>query len=116
MTYSSKTQREIASGLIKKALHLECKNCINQIEKLIRTEKANDTSSHKMYLKLYELIDSFNKHIDSRYNVILGAKYKKKLMELYVNGLLTKKDIQELNLDTQTQIFKWVKMYHEYMG
>ncbi len=59
----SKSQKKIARELIQKALQTDCKNCLDEVDSLLKKGKGTSFTPHETYLKLYDHIHKFDKYL-----------------------------------------------------
>jgi hypothetical protein len=87
----SKSQKKAARILIDRGIDKECGQCLKRASDLLAKEEA--LSNHEKYLKLYKLIEKFDKQLGFRYNNLGGSKYFMTVVALYMNNVLTDEDL-----------------------
>lgn len=60
-------------------------------------KNASAEDAHDAYLKLYDKVYQFDKHIARRYDGMSGGRYYITVCYLYYDGVLTDEDIREFD-------------------
>lgn len=60
-------------------------------------KNASAEDAHDAYLKLYDKVYQFDKHIARRYDRMSGGRYYITVCYLYYDGVLTDEDIREFD-------------------
>ncbi len=68
-----------------------------QTTKDFMNKNASAEDAHDAYLKLYDKVYQFDKHIARRYDGMSGGRYYITVCYLYYDGVLTDEDIREFD-------------------
>jgi hypothetical protein len=93
----SKPQKKIARNLIESGLMKEYEKGISMIDEIILKWKNNQLGNREAYLKIYEKLDKFDKHISHRYDRMSGSSYMYILAHQLADGLISVDDLDELD-------------------
>jgi hypothetical protein len=88
----SKSQKKIARQLIDKGLQTECDGCLSKVKSLLSKSRNDNLSPHETYLKLYQLIHKFDKHLAQRYDGLGGSHYFTMILGLFMDDVISLKD------------------------
>ncbi|MDE5710285.1 hypothetical protein [uncultured Bacteroides sp.] len=108
-----KSQKKIARLLINEGLQRECRLHLQKVESLLQNAKDKNELPHDTYLKLYEEIYNFKRHITFRYYDISGSRYFMTITNLFCNGILTQKDINLFSEEIQQAILRIKQNFEE---
>lgn len=90
----TKAQKKAARTLIDTALERDCASFIQKISKLVEKPLNEvDKPNHARYIDLYKAVETFDKHLASRYDGITGGKYFDTVSFLLADGCLTDEDL-----------------------
>ena len=92
----TKSQKKTARKLINLGLQRECAKFM-QSTKDFMNKNASAEDAHDAYLKLYDKVYQFDKHIARRYDGMSGGRYYITVCYLYYDGVLTDEDIREFD-------------------
>ncbi len=92
----TKSQKKIARKLIDLGLQRECTKFM-QSTKDFMDKSASTEDAHDAYLKLYDKVYKFDKHIARRYDGMSGGRYYITICSQYYDGVLTDEDIREFD-------------------
>ncbi len=92
----TKSQKKSARKLINLGLQRECAKFM-QSTKDFMNKNASAEDAHDAYLKLYDKVYQFDKHIARRYDGMSGGRYYITVCYLYYDGVLTDEDIREFD-------------------
>ena len=84
----TKSQKKTARKLINLGLQRECAKFM---------QSTKDFMNKNAYLKLYDKVYQFDKHIARRYDGMSGGRYYITVCYLYYDGVLTDEDIREFD-------------------
>lgn len=98
----TKSQKKTARKLINLGLQRECAKFM-QSTKDFMNKNASEEDAHDAYLKLYDKVYQFDKHIARRYDGMSGGRYYITVCYLYYDGVLTDEDIREF--DRSQEVF-----------
>ena len=71
----TKPQKKIARKVIEKGLDKEYQVGINKVDRVIDRWKSGGAANRETYLKMYEVLTRYDKHIARRYNRMSGSNY-----------------------------------------
>jgi flagellar basal body-associated protein FliL len=109
----SKSQKKIARQLIDKGLQIECGECLKKVESFLDKSKTSLLSNHETYLKLYQLIIKFDKHVAQCYDGLSGSHYFTAVLGLFVNDVITMKDIEAFDEEIRNKLIALKKSLSE---
>lgn len=92
----TKSQKKTARKLINLGLQRECAKFM-QSTKDFMNKNASAEDAHDAYLKLYDKVYQFDKHIARRYDGISAGQYYITVYSLYFDGVLRDEDIREFD-------------------
>lgn len=108
-----KSQKKTARLLINEGLQRECRLHLQKVESLLRNAKDRNKLPHDTYLKLYEEVYNFNRHIAFRYDCMSGSRYFMTITNLFCSGILTQKDINLFSEEVQQAILRIKQSFEE---
>ena len=103
-----KNQKKKTRKIINKSMQREYEKFM-QSTKDFMNKNASAEDAHDAYLKLYDKVYQFDKHIARRYDGMSGGRYYITVCYLYYDGVLTDEDIREFD-DVLYNILKEAKM------
>ncbi len=108
----TKPQKKIARKLINLGLQRECAKFMQStkdfMDKNVPTEDAHDA-----YIKLFNKVHDFDKHIVQRYDDLGGSYYYLTVYSLYFEGVLTDNDIREFDDELYNRLRETKKSFQE---
>ena len=108
----TKPQKKIARKLINLGLQRECTKFM-QSTKDFMDKNAPAEDAHDTYLKLYDKVYQFDKHIARRYDGMSGGRYYITVYCLYCDGVLTDEDIREFDDELYNRLRETKKSFLE---
>ena len=102
----AKSQKKIARELIDLGLQLECKLFTDKITKFTNSSEWKIGNPHENYIKLYQKVVSFDKHIAKRYNNVTGSHYFMTVWGLFYDDVLTTEDISRFDIEVQNELLR----------
>lgn len=87
--------KETVSNLLNLIGKLFAKKVMGK--KKLMNKNASAEDAHDAYLKLYDKVYQFDKHIARRYDGMSGGRYYITVCYLYYDGVLTDEDIREFD-------------------
>jgi copper chaperone CopZ len=106
----SKSQKQIARRLIDKAIEIECGHCIKKIKSLLEKDEIDEKSNHKKYLDLCKIITKVDQNLAEKYDDMEEDDYLITVYGLYVENILTVKDLNEFDDDIRNELIKLKKL------
>ena len=92
----TKSQKKTARKLINLGLRRRVRQ-VHAIYQRFHEQERSAEDAHDAYLKLYDKVYQFDKHIARRYDGMLGGRYYITVCYLYYDGVLTDEDIREFD-------------------
>jgi len=92
----TKSQKKTARKLINLGLQRESAKFMQSTKDFMH-KNASAEDAHDAYLKLYDKVYQFDKHIARRYDGMSGGRYYITVCYLYYDGVLTDEDIREFD-------------------
>lgn len=108
-----KSQKKTARLLINEGLQRECRLHLQKVESLLRNAKDKNELPHDTYLKLYEKVYDFDRHIAQIYDGMSGSRYFMTITDLFCSGILTQKDINLFSEEVQQAILRIKQSFEE---
>ena len=99
----TKSRKKTARKLINLGLQRECAKFM-QTTKDFMNKNASAEDAHDAYLKLYDKVYQFDKHIAQRYDGISGGQYYITVYSLYFDGVLRDEDIREFDAEIYNKL------------
>ena len=109
----TKSQKKTARKLINLGLQRECAKFM-QSTKDFMNKNASAEDAHDAYLKLYDKVYQFDKHIARRYDGMSGGRYYITVCYLYYDGVLTDEDIREFDDELYNSLKEAKKSFQNY--
>ena len=100
----AKSQKKIARELIDLGLQRECQSFKTEIKQFTDNSEWETGNPHEMYLKLYKIVKTFDKHIARRYDDIRGSQYFNIVLDLFYNEILMPEDIASFDVEIQNKL------------
>lgn len=91
----TKVQKKVARTLINLALERECSKLVRKVSSLSNKPLDDvENPNHARYIELFKAVDSFDKHLQYRYDGITGGHYLEVISYLYAEGILKEDDLE----------------------
>jgi hypothetical protein len=100
----SKSQKKIARQLIDKGLQTECGECLKNVETFLDGRKTSLLSNYETYMKLYQIIEKFDKHLARRYDGLTGSRYFTTVLDLYRDDVITDEDLEAFDEEVRNRL------------
>jgi hypothetical protein len=100
----TKSQKKKVRQLIEKGLMRDYLDGITNVRKMIDSYIAGKSDPKEYYHKLYSTMASKDKDIARRYDNLTGSRYLPTLIMLLREGVLSKEDIQDLDVRLKEQL------------
>jgi hypothetical protein len=100
----SKSQKKIAHQLIDNGLLIECGECLKNVESFLDKNKTSLLSNYEIYMKLYQIIKKFDKHLARRYDGLTGSHYFRVVLELYMDDVITEEDLEPFDEEVRNRL------------
>lgn len=108
----TKPQKKIARKLIDLGLQRECTKFLKSTKNFInKNTPAED--AHDIYIKLFNKVHSFDRHVARRYDNLGGSRYYITVYCLYYDGVLTDEDIREFDDEIYNRLKETKKSFQE---
>ena len=112
MVEQTKGQKKVARMLINKALLRECEKFLFQTKRMLNHPEEGK-NPHENYLRLYDKVHKFDKHIARTYDGLTGSRYFITVYNLYFDGVLTDEDISLFDDEMKNRLVALKKRFRD---
>lgn len=107
-----KNQKKHARALIERALQRECESFLNETKAWMNQPETEETP-HKQYLKLFDRVYKFDKHIVRTYDNMSGSRYYLTVFRLFYDDVLTEEDLSLFSEEVRDELIQKKKEWKE---
>lgn len=108
----TKSDKRLCRELIHVGLERECRKFVEDVQKMAsmpipqaelnepyheENGRAAEGPWHKQYIKIYNKVHTFDKHVAMRYDGITGGRYLNTVLALYCDDLVTDDEISRFS-------------------
>ena len=107
-----KNQKKHARALIERALQRECERFLAETKAWMNRLRTEETP-HEQYLKFFDRVYKFDKHIAHTYDNMIGSRYYLTVFNLFYNDVLTEEDINLFSEEVRDELIQKKKEWKE---